>query len=98
VTVIRVAGELELGQADALLAPLRHAVEADDGPVVLDLSGVTFIDSTGLRALLDAHARLERLVVAAPPGSPVETLLSLTGLDDVLTVRPDVDAALADAA
>jgi anti-anti-sigma factor len=97
VTVIRVAGELELGQADALLAPLR-ATAADDAPVVLDLSGVTFIDSTGLRALLDAHARLERLVVAAPPGSPVETLLSLTGLDDVLTVRPDVDAALADAA
>jgi anti-sigma B factor antagonist len=94
VTIIRVTGELELGQADALLAPLR-AVAADDGPVVLDLSGVTFIDSPGLRALLDARARLGRLVVAAPPGSPVETLLLLTGLDDALTMRPDVDAALA---
>jgi anti-sigma B factor antagonist len=94
-TVLTVGGELELGQAEARLAPLRAAVANGDDPVVLDLTDVTFIDSNGLRVLLEANAALERLVVVCPPGSAVATLLGLTSLDSVLTIRPDVDTARA---
>jgi stage II sporulation protein AA (anti-sigma F factor antagonist) len=51
---------------------------------VIDLSEVSFIDSSGLGALLDAHNRLRRdnrrLVVVAPSGTAAAVLLELAGL------------------
>jgi anti-anti-sigma factor len=54
---ITVSGELDLAGAPDLEAELQ-AVEASDArTIMLDLAGLQFIDSTGLRLLLTAHAR-----------------------------------------
>ena len=50
--LVRAFGELDLSNAKTLEAELRRAIGGDAPGVVLDLSGVTFIDSAGLRVLL----------------------------------------------
>jgi anti-anti-sigma factor len=56
-TVLVLAGELDLStvvQAEELLLRVEHET---NGPLTVDLSDLTFIDSTGLRLILSAHAR-----------------------------------------
>ena len=48
----RLEGELDMATAGDLSAILRDAATNDD-PIVLDFSGVSFMDSSGLRALLE---------------------------------------------
>ena len=59
--------------------------------VVADLSGVTFMDSTGFSALVSAKQALDangqELVVAAVPDG-VAQILKITGLDEFLTIEP----------
>ena len=69
------------------------------GPsLVLDLSGVTFMDSTGLKVLLAVHQRAQlaggRLVLAGATRS-VQRVVSITGLDETFEVRDNVEAAVA---
>jgi anti-anti-sigma factor len=91
-------GEVDLGT----VALLEHGVAdgmrraAKDGGVaaVVDLTGVTFMDSMGLRVLIVASLRSTalRFVVATPE---LTRLLQISGLDEVLTIHPSLDAALA---
>lgn len=53
------AGELSFAQVPAALERARAAIESGDGPIELDLSGVTRVDSAGLALLLEL-ARLAR--------------------------------------
>jgi anti-sigma B factor antagonist len=93
--VVAVTGEIDLTNSDAMQA----AVEGTATPVVvLDLSGVTFLDSSGIRAIDQARRCLlavERsLVVVSPPGTPSAWTLRVAGFDPGL-VAESVDAALA---
>jgi anti-anti-sigma factor len=80
---VAAAGEIDILTAPRLEAALRAALDAYD-LVVVDLSGVTFMDAQGLNALLAAHrdARGTLRVVDASPQSA--RLLRLTGIDHVL--------------
>ena len=76
-------GELDIATAELLEAELAAAQAGDAETIVLDLSGLTFIDSTGLRIVLDFNERSERLRVIA--GAPaVERLLDVVGLRERL--------------
>ncbi len=55
--VIAPIGDLDLSSAAALDAEVRAAEATDVDQIVIDLSGVTFMDSTGLRLLVQADAR-----------------------------------------
>jgi anti-sigma B factor antagonist len=55
--VIRLIGEMDMSNVDEARKPILAAMQSDDAkPVVLDLSELEFIDSTGVRLLLEAHA------------------------------------------
>ncbi|GAA2390950.1 hypothetical protein GCM10010420_13670 [Streptomyces glaucosporus] len=88
-------GELDHHSADLVTGEVRSALEAGAAAVLLDLSGVSFIDSTGVTRLLLAHRTARaaggRLALIAPSG-PVRRLLSLTGIDRVLACHPTPDA------
>jgi anti-sigma B factor antagonist len=82
--LLRVTGELDMttsGQLRRVLARIP-----DPGRVVLDLSRLTFCDSSGLSALLAGHKQLitagGRLVLAAVPPR-VRKVLELTGLVEI---------------
>lgn len=73
------AGEFDLAAYEHFMQALARAV-AGDGPVEIDTSRVTLIDSTGLRGLLQARNLLgaER-VVLVNPSFEVSKLLAMSG-------------------
>jgi anti-anti-sigma factor len=88
VVVVRVEGDVDLDNADKLSAALRTAADSWEGGVVLDLLGVPFMDSSGLKALLVASAALgDRLSLTMSPGAPVARLLELAEVRDRFSIR-----------
>ena len=97
-SVVRLTGELDAHQAPALRSLLAEQVLTGPGNLVLDLSGLTFIDSSGLAALIAAHKGTQAAgtsFVLAGPGAAVTKVLALTGLRTVLATAPSVEEALA---
>ncbi|HWD84227.1 MAG TPA: STAS domain-containing protein [Solirubrobacteraceae bacterium] len=80
---VRVTGELDLATTEELNAQLTEILTSAR-TVVLDLGGVTFMDSTGLSAILRAVNRAEmigaELKIASPLPSQPQRLLELTGI------------------
>jgi anti-sigma B factor antagonist len=95
-SLIAPTGELDIATVDTLRRRLT-AVAAD---AVLDLSEVTFIDSTGLGAVIEAdrlaRERGGRLAIIAPRGTAASSLFTLTGVRRRLAVF-ESRAAAADA-
>lgn len=92
-TVVVVEGEIDLATAPAVEKALGKA--ADEGISVVDLTGVTFIDSTGLRALLVANSNVEGRLSLIVAQGPVTRLFEITGVDLVFRVFATRDEALA---
>jgi len=95
-TIVAVGGELDLHTAPSLQAALT-ALDSS-GCILVDLTGVTFLDSTGLGVFVGALARAEdrqaRLLLVA--NSPrIAKVFAITGLDAVLPLHPSRDEALA---
>ena len=95
-TVVAAAGEIDLITAGAFE---EAAVQALDGGALelwIDLSDVTFIDSSGLHALLAVRTRVEardrRFVVVCPIG-PVRRALGIARLDEELELYTSRDEA-----
>lgn len=95
--VLRVEGRLNLVTAPELRAAVQQAVEEDTARVVVDLAGVTFIDSSGLGMVIAGlkHARQAggELRIAAA-GEQVRMVLELTKLHRILRPYESVDEAL----
>lgn len=89
---VQVRGELDLSTSPELGEALGRAIE-DGNSVKLDLSGVTFIDSTGLNTLIRALSACEAngSALTLSPGLPphVARVFEITGLDAVLPIAPE---------
>ncbi|MFC8143479.1 STAS domain-containing protein [Streptomyces paradoxus] len=94
--VLHVAGDLDFDRAPVLRGRLDQLSLAPGQCLVLDLSGLEFCDSSGITALLAArqHALAAEadVVLAAVPANLLR-VLTLVGLDQVFTLRPDSSAA-----
>jgi anti-anti-sigma factor len=74
-------GELDLGSAGALASALEQA----PGPVLLDLRKLTFMDSTGVRVLLEAAERAGAgLRILPPAGGDARVTIEETGVGALL--------------
>ncbi len=84
-------GELDLATAPVLEARLAEAESTNPELIVIQMTAVGFIDSTGLRVLLSAAARARaggwRFQISAP-AEQVSKLLELTRSDTVLEIVP----------
>jgi anti-sigma B factor antagonist len=92
VTYLNVAGEVDLAVADDLRAAGIAALTPLAGTLRIDLSGVTFMDSTGLSALvaINKAAGDKHTVVLDRPSSRVSRVLEVSGLNRVLRVNATV--------
>lgn len=93
-SVLALQGELDLASAPLLEQELQEIDLAARGAVVLDLQGLEFIDSTGLRTILASQERVRGLggVFAITRGSPqVQRLLAITRADEHLQVLASPD-------
>lgn len=94
-TVVEVAGDLDMSTAPELRDRLSQAVE-DDARVVVDLTDVGFMDSSGLGVLVVAHKDLRARngwLALAGLRRPVRMVLSITSVDRVIDVFDTVQDA-----
>ena len=94
--VLSLAGELDLYNAEEVRAALLDACSADPKVLVVDLDGVTFIDSTALGVLIEARSRLtdRKGFRLASPGLETRRALEVSGLDRHFLVHDTVAEAL----
>jgi anti-anti-sigma factor len=97
--IVRLSGELDLATAPELTEVL-HGLDGGYQRIILDLTGLEFIDSTGLRLAVTEHGRASaegfEFVIAGAAGAVLK-VLRLTGLDVTLPLAPDVASILGDA-
>jgi anti-sigma B factor antagonist len=97
-TVIAVAGEIHASTAPQFSGLLTAAIDAGRTLIVLDLTDVSFIDSTGLSVLLNAlrrvtHAGGRMSLVCTNP--TVLRLFEITRMDATFAIHTGVEPALA---
>jgi anti-sigma B factor antagonist len=89
VRVLRLAGDLVFDSAPVLSASFTNPIGED--AVVIDLSDVAFMDSSGLAALLYARKRGAEegwTLTLRGPGPNVATVLRITARDTIFTIEP----------
>ena len=100
ITVLELLGDHDLATADELAAAINQALASRPG-LVVDLTETTFMDSTVVHLLINAHQVLEarghELIVQITEASAVLRILQLTQLDDTLGLARDRDEAIASA-
>lgn len=95
--VLTVGGEVDLATAPQLRAKLIDLVEDGAGSVVVDLTPVAFMDSTGLEALLAGHRRARargRSIRLVCPEGQVLWVLQITGVAMVFPVYDSLAEAV----
>jgi anti-sigma B factor antagonist len=83
-------GDLDMATTVDVLGCL-HSLVGGRTDVVVDVSGLGFIDSTGLNALVAARREAERLgctLTLRRPARCVRRVLDITGLDKVFAIEP----------
>ena len=90
----RLTGAVDLSNVEAIGARLEAAVSNRARGLVLDLSGVTYLDSTGLRLIYRLARRLgdrqQGLRLVVPDSSRIMRVLTLAGVQSVAQVVPDL--------
>ncbi|MGH9032544.1 MAG: STAS domain-containing protein [Acidimicrobiia bacterium] len=90
-SILVVHGEIDLAAADDFRDELRTLIGEANSPALVDLSGVTFMDSSGVDALASARRRADDAdveLILVEPSSPVRMVLEVAGLWTHFQVRP----------
>lgn len=98
ITVVGAAGEIDVFTAPDLDAGLGEVIAAGGVRIVLDLTGVTFLDSTGLGVLVKSlkSVRAEQGWVRLVIGSQkIRKIFDITGLDAAMPLYDTVEEAMA---
>ncbi|MGH9269690.1 MAG: STAS domain-containing protein [Ilumatobacteraceae bacterium] len=98
-TTLDIAGELDLATAVDFGARLEAVIDASASDVTIDLSQVTFLDSTGLRVLVAAQRRLRvenRQLTVRNPSGMVSRLFEVSGVGGALNLEGPAAATAAD--
>jgi anti-sigma B factor antagonist len=95
IVLVNLGGELDLSNVSLLAETLEEMIADKD--IIIDLSGLQYIDSTAIATLGQFHNRATRLgrrLILAQPSLFVQRILDLTSLRHAVTVYPDVAVAL----
>jgi anti-anti-sigma factor len=99
VLVAHIEGEIDLSNAEQIGRDVTGAVAHDGTGVVLDLTGTTYLDSSGIRLLFDLaqrlHARRQQMMLVVTDQALVRRVIVLTKLDDAVPLHTSVDDAVA---
>jgi anti-sigma B factor antagonist/stage II sporulation protein AA (anti-sigma F factor antagonist) len=91
------SGEVDLSNAADLERVIADAVPNSVKGLVLDLSALSYIDSSGIRLLLSLAGSLrwrgQDLVLAVPAGSQSRRVFSMAGIEDSVALEATADAA-----
>jgi anti-anti-sigma factor len=97
--VVRLFGEIDLSNAEAVDAELTAGLGSGREPIVVDLSELAYVDSAGIRLLFQLGERLgaeeREFRLAVPETVAVRRILHVSGIESVLPIHPSVESALA---
>jgi anti-sigma B factor antagonist len=96
--VLPLKGEIDLHVSPVVTASLNAIIEKKPDRLVIDLSDVSYIDSAGLAALIQAMQKVEAYggkFLLAGLQETVRSIFEISRLDQVFQVFPDADTALA---
>lgn len=98
-SLLAVEGVIKLGQSARFLADaLKRSLAEGDGHVLLDLSDVNYMDSTGIGELVGYLVRLraeERKLILIRPSERIVQLLTVAGVSSLFPIHDSVAEALA---
>ena len=98
-SLIRVEGIIKLGESAEFLADnLKRTLEKDQGHVLIDLSKINYIDSTGIGELVGYLGRFgdrDRKLILVNPSERIRKLLAIAQLDQLFPTYDDVESAVA---
>ncbi|MCH2140038.1 MAG: STAS domain-containing protein [Phycisphaerales bacterium] len=86
-------GEVDLASSPELRRSLQQALANSEGMVVVDLSGVPYMDSSGVATLVEALQicrKQSRELILARPTDRVESIFTISKLDSVFTIQGDL--------
>jgi anti-anti-sigma factor len=95
--LVVLSGEMDIVSAGSFIETMTELEQSSPGGVAIDVAGLTFIDSSGINALLQvAHAIAARggHAVVAAPSPHVQRVFDITHVGDVVAVAADRDEAL----
>jgi anti-sigma B factor antagonist len=95
---VRLEGELDLSTAAAFHEAVLDLMETGWTSILVDLEGLTFMDSSGLRATFELDSEASRRGIALRllgASAEVQRLFALTGLSRRLDVSPDMNGRVA---
>jgi anti-sigma B factor antagonist len=100
--VARIRGEIDLSNAEALGRRMREAVPNTAAGLVLDVSAVTYLDSAGIRLVIELQQRLDlrrqRMALVVAAEAPIHRVLELTDIGRVVPVSAGIEEAVAEVA
>ena len=97
VTIVEATGDLDVASAPELRAALGQQVDSGKTQLVVDLSGVPFVDSTGLGTLVAAMRQAKQAggsLKLAAPRDTVSRVLTLTRMREFFDLSATVDEAV----
>ena len=97
-TLVELTGEADVTNSDALREVLDAEVAKQPRSMIIDLSGLRFMDSSALHVILRANRVMDRqggVLALASPREPVAKMLRLTAADQLIPVYPTVREATA---
>jgi anti-sigma B factor antagonist len=97
-TLVLLDGEADVTNCNALREVLEAEVAKQPRTLILDLSGLRFMDSSALHVILRVNRAMDRqggVLALACPRDPVAKMLRLTAADQLLPVYATVDQATA---
>jgi len=98
VTVVTVKGRVDSATSGELEAALKRLAEKAQTNLVMDLGGVEFLSSSGLRVLVTALKAARQAggdLIVARPAEQAADAISIAGLDTLFKTYPDREAAVA---
>ena len=93
---VRLGGEFDMACEECFDAALQQLVDQEIDTIVIDLSKLGFMDSSGISMLLAAHQRSQRAgfrIGIVPGTGEVKRVFELTGVDGVLPMLGDEEAS-----
>ncbi len=97
VAVVSISGRIDSSSSADLEASLQALVDKGKRNLVLDLSKVEFLSSSGLRVIVNAYKACKEVgqLCVAQPSERAASSLSIAGIDTLFTVHPTREAAIA---
>jgi len=99
-TLLSVEGVIKLGESAEFFArALERALDEEEGNVLVDFSGINYIDSTGIGELVGYLGKFKdegRKLILVNPSERIRKLLAISQLEKLFIIRDDLDSALAE--